>query len=130
MSEPRVDTRFTIDMLVPGTDSILVKMVPPDAQSKGGIVIPDAARQETGVAEVLRVCPGEEDKIPFEPGDFVCYARGSGRTLQFCGNTEEYLLLHRGGDLGDEVIGWWPKGAVAEPMVTLEGCPNCGKGPF
>ncbi len=83
--------------LKPLGDRIVVKVVEELEKTKGGIVLPDTAKEKPQEAEVAAVGPGARnekgDRIPMEVkvGDRVIFAKYSG--TEFKQDDEEYLIL-------------------------------------
>lgn len=81
----------------PMGDRILVKPVERDDVTKGGIFLPDTAREKPQEGEVIAVGPGranDEGKtipIGLKKGDLIIYAKYGGTELKEDG--EDYLLL-------------------------------------
>ncbi len=83
--------------LEPLDDRVVVKPKPREERSKGGIIIPDTAKERPQEGEVVAVGPGrlKEDgtRIPMQVkvGDKVIYAKYAGTEWKH--NDEEYLIL-------------------------------------
>ncbi len=83
--------------LKPLGDRIVVKVIAELERTKGGIVLPDTAKEKPQEAEVLATGPGgrneKGDRIPMEVkvGDRVIFAKYSG--TEFKQDDEEYLIL-------------------------------------
>lgn len=83
--------------LKPLGDRIVVKPVEEEERTKGGIVLPDTAKEKPQEAEVVAVGPGARnekgERVPMEVkvGDRVIYAKYSG--TEFKQDDEEYLIL-------------------------------------
>jgi chaperonin GroES len=83
--------------LKPLGDRIVVKPIAEEERTKGGIVLPDTAKEKPQEAEVVAVGPGARnekgDRIPMEVkvGDRVIYAKYAG--TEFKQDDEEYLIL-------------------------------------
>jgi chaperonin GroES len=83
-------------MIKPLADRVVVKAIEREETTKGGIVIPDTAKERPQEGEVVAVGPGKyEDgkRIPLEVkvGDRVLYAKYGGTEVKIDG--EEYLVL-------------------------------------
>jgi chaperonin GroES len=81
----------------PLADRVVVKPLKAEEKTKGGIVIPDTAKEKPQQAEVLAVGSGRrigEKIIPLEvkKGDKVLYGKYSGTEIQGEDN-QEYLVL-------------------------------------
>ena len=78
-------------------DRILVKRLENDEKSKGGIIIPDTAKEKPQVGEVAQVGPGKlnDDGSRQTPevsiGDKVLYSKYAGTDIKLGG--DEYVLL-------------------------------------
>lgn len=83
--------------LKPLGDRIVVKIIEELERTKGGIVLPDTAKEKPQEAEVVAVGPGarneEGERIPMDVkvGDRVVFAKYSG--TEFKQDDEEYLIL-------------------------------------
>ena len=82
--------------LNPLSDRVVLKRVPVEEKTKGGIILTDAAKERSEVAEVIAVGPGgmvdgKEAKMTVKVGDKVLTARYSGTDVKVDG--EEYLLV-------------------------------------
>ena len=90
--------------LRPLHDRILVKRVEEEQTTKGGIIIPDSAKEKPAEAEVVAVGngrTGDDGKVvPLEvkKGDRVLFGKYSGTEVKIDG--EEYLILRE-----DDVLG-------------------------
>ena len=85
-------------------DRLIVKAVEPKEVKKGGIIIPDTAKEKPQEGEVLAVGKGkvaDDGKlIPMEvkAGDRVLYGKYSGTEIKI--NDEEYLIMREEDVLG------------------------------
>ncbi|MGH2375080.1 MAG: co-chaperone GroES [bacterium] len=84
-------------------DRVVVKPLEEEERTKGGIVLPDTAKEKPQQGEVLAVGPGEWDKtaskrIPLDVkvGDRVLYARYGGTEFK---TDDGELLILRASDL-------------------------------
>ncbi len=81
----------------PLADRVIIKPAPAEEKSKGGIILPDTAKEKPVIGEVVAVGPGkisdEGKKIPPEVkvGDKVLYGKYSGTEVTVEG--EEYLIM-------------------------------------
>jgi len=79
-------------------ERVLVKPIAAEEITKGGIVLPDAAKEKNQEAEVIAVGPGrmtdEGKRIPLEikVGDKVLYSKFSGVEIKKDG--VDYLILN------------------------------------
>jgi len=85
-------------------DRLIIKAVEPKEIKKGGIIIPDTAKEKPQEGEVMAVGKGklnEEGKIvPMEvkTGDIVLYGKYSGTEIKI--NDEEYIIMREEDVLG------------------------------
>jgi len=83
--------------LKPLSDRIVIKPAAAEEKTKGGIILPDTAKEKPVVGEVVAVGPGkvtdEGKKVPMEVkvGDKVLYGKYSGTEVTVEG--EEYLIM-------------------------------------
>ncbi|MGH2360554.1 MAG: co-chaperone GroES [Acidimicrobiia bacterium] len=84
--------------LRPLGDRVVVKPLEEEERTKGGIVIPDTAKEKPQHGEVVAAGPGDWDeegqkRIPLDvkAGDRVLYAKYSGSEIKIDG--QEYLIL-------------------------------------
>ena len=81
----------------PLADRVVIKPSPADEKSKGGIILPDTAKEKPVIGEVVAVGPGkitdEGKKIAPEVkvGDKVLYGKYSGTEVTIDG--DEYLIM-------------------------------------
>ncbi len=96
--------------LVPLEDRVLVKILEQEEMTKGGIVLPDTAKEKPSKGKVVAVGPGKYSEkgdllpMPVKEGDIVVFAKYAGTELKLEG--EEYLVLRGMTDL----IGILPEG--------------------
>ena len=85
-------------------DRVLVKLIEEAEQVKGGIIIPDSAKEKPQEAEVIALGTGKKDKsgndVPFfvKAGDKVLISKYGGTEVKF--GTEKYTLLRE-----DDILG-------------------------
>jgi len=81
----------------PLADRVIIKPAPAEEKTKGGIILPDTAKEKPVIGEVVAVGPGkvtdDGKKIPCEVkvGDKVLYGKYSGTEVTVEG--EEYLIM-------------------------------------
>ncbi len=84
-------------MIKPLADRVVVKAITQEEKTKGGIVLPDTAKEKPIEGEVVAVGPGRildnGTKIPPEVkvGDHVIFSKYSGTEVKIDG--VEYLIL-------------------------------------
>lgn len=69
---------------------VLARMVAEESVTKGGLVIPDTAKEKPQRAEVVAV-GDDEEMIKVAPGDLVLFAKYAGTELRVDG--VDYLIL-------------------------------------
>lgn len=78
--------------LKPINDRIVIKPAPAEEKTKGGLIIPDTAKEKPQRGEVIAVGPGKEDvKMTVKAGDIVLYGKYSGQELSYEG--VDYLIM-------------------------------------
>ena len=81
----------------PLADRIVIKPSPAEEKSRGGIILPDTAKEKPVVGEVVAIGPGKvtDDGKNVHPevkvGDKVLYGKYSGTEVTIEG--EEYLIM-------------------------------------
>ncbi|MDD5492060.1 MAG: co-chaperone GroES [bacterium] len=90
--------------LRPLGDRVLVKALEAKEVKKGGIIIPDTAKEKPQEGEVIAVGPGKTDdngkKIAMDVkvGDKILFGKYSGTEVKI--NDVEYLIMHQ-----DDIMG-------------------------
>ncbi len=90
--------------LRPLHDRVLVKRLEAEEQVRGGLVIPDTAKEKPQQAEVKAVGNGKlldsGERVPLEvkPGQRILFGKYSGSDIKIDG--DEYLILRE-----DEILG-------------------------
>ena len=76
----------------PINDRVVVKPAPAEEKTKGGIIIPDTAKEKPQRGEVVAVGPGKDGNlITVQVGDTVLYGKYAGQELNFEGY--DYLIM-------------------------------------
>ena len=94
----------TAKKLKPLSDRVLVKPVEKVEEKRGGIIIPDTAKEKPQEGEVVATGPGKRDDqgklIPMDvkAGDKILYGKYSGTEVKM--DDEEYLIMHQ-----DDILG-------------------------
>jgi chaperonin GroES len=85
-------------------DRVLVKRVEEETKSKGGIIIPDTAKEKPQEGEVLAVGPGPRDedgeyiKMDLSVGDRILFGKWSGTEVKIDG--EDLLIMKESDVMG------------------------------
>jgi chaperonin GroES len=85
-------------------DRVLVKRVEEESKTKGGIIIPDTAKEKPMQGEVLAVGPGARDEkgelVPLDVrvGDRILFGKWSGTEVKMDG--EELLIMKESDVMG------------------------------
>ena len=87
----------------PVHDRIIVKMLADEEKSKGGIIIPDTAKEKPQQGKVVAVGSGKREDGKVQPldvkaGDTILFAKYSGTEIKLDG--EEHLIMRE-----DDVLG-------------------------
>ncbi len=76
----------------PINDRVVVKPAPAEETTKGGIIIPDTAKEKPQRGEVVAVGPGKDGNLmTVQAGDIVLYGKYAGQEISFEGN--DYLIM-------------------------------------
>ena len=76
----------------PINDRVVVKPAPADTKTKGGIIIPDTAKEKPQRGEIVAVGPGKDgNAMTVSKGDIVLYGKYAGQELNYEG--EDYLVM-------------------------------------
>jgi chaperonin GroES len=85
-------------------DRVVVKRIDADEKTKGGIIIPDTAKEKPSQGEVVAVGPGGRDEtgklipIDIKVGDKVLFGKWSGTEVKIEG--EDLLIMKESDILG------------------------------
>ena len=85
-------------------DRVVVRRVDAEAKSKGGIIIPDTAKEKPQEGEVIAVGPGGRDDsgklmpLDVKAGDRVLFGKWSGTEVKIDG--EDYLIMKESDIMG------------------------------
>ncbi len=78
--------------LRPLADRVLVKPADAEEKTKGGLIIPDTAKEKPMKGKVMAVGNGKKDEpMTVKPGDTVLYGKYSGTEINIDG--DEYLIM-------------------------------------
>jgi len=76
----------------PINDRVVVKPAQAEEKTKGGIIIPDTAKEKPQRGKVISVGPGKDGvKMTVKKGDTVLYGKYSGQELHHKG--VDYLIM-------------------------------------
>ena len=86
----------TSSTVTPLADRVVVRALEETEQMRGGLFIPDTAKEKPQQGEIIAVGPGRYEKnvrVPMEVkvGDKVLYGKYSGTEVTI--NTEQFLIL-------------------------------------
>ena len=85
-------------------DRVVVRRIQEDERTKGGIIIPDTAKEKPQQGETVAVGPGALDEkgnvqpLDVKPGDRVLFGKWSGTEVKIDG--EELLIMKESDILG------------------------------
>ncbi len=86
-------------------DRVVVKRVEEETKTKGGIIIPDTAKEKPQEGEVISVGPGavnektgERTKMELKAGDRILFGKWSGQEIKVDG--EDLLIMKESDVLG------------------------------
>lgn len=84
-------------------DRVIVKRIEEEEKTKGGIIIPDTAKEKPQEGRVIAVGPGKHDDgkvIPLDvkAGDKILFGKYAGTEIKL--NGEEHLILREEDILG------------------------------
>jgi chaperonin GroES len=76
----------------PINDRVVIKPATAEETTKGGIIIPDTAKEKPQRGEVVAVGPGKDGNLmTVQVGDVVLYGKYAGQEINFEGN--DYLIM-------------------------------------
>jgi chaperonin GroES len=99
-----MDPRMAKSKFRPLHDRVVVKRINPEAKTKGGIIIPDTAREKPQQGEVVAIGPGGRDEagklipIDVKVGDKVLFGKWSGTEVVLDG--DELLIMKESDVMG------------------------------
>ena len=85
-------------------DRVVVKRIDSEEKTKGGIIIPDTAKEKPQEGEVVAVGPGARDEsgklvaLDVKKGDRVLFGKWSGTEVKIDGT--EYLIMKESDIMG------------------------------
>ena len=76
----------------PINDRVVIKPSPAEETTKGGLYIPETAKEKPQRGEVIAVGPGKDDKkMTVKVGDIVLYGKYAGQEISLEGM--DYLIM-------------------------------------
>jgi chaperonin GroES len=76
----------------PIADRVIIKPASADEKTKGGLIIPDTAKEKPQRGEVIAVGPGKDGNLmTVQVGDLVLYGKYSGQEINYEG--QDYLIM-------------------------------------
>jgi len=89
-------TKSKVKMMQPLGDRVVIRSLEETEQMRGGLYIPDTAKEKPQQGEIVAVGPGRYEKgerVPMElkVGQKVLYGKYSGTEVRF--DDEEYLII-------------------------------------
>jgi chaperonin GroES len=103
-SEPPKGTVMAKSKFRPLHDRVVVKRIDAEEKTKGGIIIPDSAKEKPSQGEITAVGPGGRDEagklipIDLKVGDRVLFGKWSGTEIKLDG--EELLIMKESDIMG------------------------------
>ena len=84
-------------------DRVIVKRIEEEERSKGGIIIPDTAKEKPQEGRVIAVGPGKSEdgktvKLDVKAGDRILFSKYSGTEVKLDG--EEHIIMRE-----DDILG-------------------------
>ncbi|GBD94191.1 10 kDa chaperonin [bacterium BMS3Abin05] len=77
----------------PLDDRVLVKILEEEEKTRGGIIIPDTAKEKPRMGKVVEVGTDEDLKKIIKSGDKIIFAKYGGEEIEFDNN--QYTILSR-----------------------------------
>jgi chaperonin GroES len=103
-SEPSLDPRRHSMKFRPLHDRVVVKRLESDTKTKGGIIIPDTAKEKPQEGEIIAVGPGARDEsgkvvaLDVKAGDRILFGKWSGTEVKIEG--VDYLIMKESDIMG------------------------------
>ncbi|RUZ23087.1 co-chaperone GroES [Mesorhizobium sp. M7A.F.Ca.CA.001.08.2.1] len=108
-------------------DRVVIRRAEGDIKSKGGIIIPDTAKEKPQEGEVIAVGPGARDEngalvlLDVKAGDFILFGKWSGTEVKIDG--EDLLIMKEADIMGvidKSETGIIDKGAATDKTVAVK----------
>lgn len=78
--------------LKPVNDRVVVKPLKPEEKTKGGVIIPDTAKEAPAKGYVMAVGPGKDGNLmTAREGDLVLYGKYAGQEIQY--ENQDYIVM-------------------------------------
>jgi chaperonin GroES len=103
-ARPKIHNQENVMKFRPLHDRVVVKRIDAEEKSKGGIIIPDTAKEKPQEGEVVAVGPGARDEsgklVPIElkAGDRILFGKWSGTEVKLDG--EDLLIMKESDVMG------------------------------
>ena len=76
----------------PISDRVVIKPSPAEEVTKGGILVPDTAKEKQQKGEVVAVGPGKDGNLmTVQVGDIVLFGKYAGQEVHF--NGDDYVVM-------------------------------------
>ena len=76
----------------PINDRVVIKPAKAEEKTKGGIIIPDTAKEKPQRGEIIAVGPGKDgNAMTVSKGDVVLYGKYAGQEMEYEGS--KYLIM-------------------------------------
>jgi len=80
--------------LKPLHDRVIIKRLPEEERTKGGIIIPDTAKEKPMKGKVVAAGPGRDKrKMSVKSGDVVLFAKYAGTEFKI--DDEEHIIMRQ-----------------------------------
>ena len=115
-SEPAKGNVMSKSKFRPLHDRVVVKRIDAEEKTKGGIIIPDSAKEKPSQGEITGVGPGGRDEagklipIDLKVGDRVLFGKWSGTEVKLDG--EELIIMKE-----SDIMGVMDHGAAAKKVA-------------
>jgi len=102
-------------------DRVVIRRAEGELRSKGGIIIPDNAKEKPQEGEVIAVGPGSRDEsgkmmtLDVKPGDLILFGKWSGTEIKIDG--EDLLIMKEADILGIVEKTQAAAKAIAKPVA-------------
>jgi len=84
--------KINLHIMKPIADRVIIKPAPADEKTKGGLIIPDTAKEKPQRGEVIAVGSGKDGNLmTVQVGDIVLYGKYSGQEINYEG--QDYLIM-------------------------------------